>query len=142
MVRPRTSVPEDKELIKLGEDLVKWAAEKKEGELRCRWCEWFSRKHFFVRAQWKHMIEKDSFRPYYEMAKSYLGEKWIDGTIHQSIAQRYLRLYDPELSEEEDKVADAEVIRKASALKSETRAIEEEKQKVLSEVQRNKRKAK
>ena len=140
--RPRTSVPEKEELIALGEDLLAWASEKKKGELRCRWCEWYSRKHFFVRAQWKHMIEKPEFRPYYEAAQTFLAEKWIDGTINQSIAHRYLRIYDPELKDCEDVDSDADVARKAAALKNEAKAIEEEKQKVLQEVQRNKRKPK
>jgi hypothetical protein len=137
--RPRTSIPEKEELVKLGEDLLAWAAEKKKGELRCRWCEWYSRKHFFIRAQWKHMIEKDEFRPYYEAAQTYLAEKWVDGTIHQSIAHRYLRIYDPELKEEENKDLDDEQLRKAAALKGEARAIEQAKQDVLEEVNRNKR---
>lgn len=137
--RPRTSVPEKEELILLGEDLLSWAAEKKKGELRCRWCEWYSRKHFFIRAQWKHMIEKPEFRPYYEAAQTFLADRWIDGTINQAIAQRYLRIYDPELRENEDIDSDEKEIRKANALKSETKAIEEQKLKVLEEVQRHKR---
>jgi hypothetical protein len=137
--RPRTSVPETKELIKLGEDLLSWASTKKEGELRCRWCEWYAKKHFFIRKQWKRMLDTEEFRPYYEAAQVHLAEKWIDGTIHQSIAHRYLRIYDPELTEQEDKDKDADEHRKASALKSEARAIEEEKIKVLEEVMRNKR---
>ena len=140
--RPRTSVPEKEELIKLGEDLLEWASGKGKGELRCRWCEWYSKKHFFIRAQWKHMIEKAEFRPYYEASQSYLAEKWIDGTINQSIAQRYLRIYDPEVREQEDKDKDADELRKASALKGEARAIEEAKQAVLQEVGRTKRKLK
>jgi hypothetical protein len=137
--RPRTSIPDKEELIELGKDLLEWASEKKKGELRARWCEWFAKKHFFLRAQWKHMIEKQEFRPYYEAAQAYLAEKWIDGTINQSIAHRYLRLYDPELRESEDNDLNLEATRRASALKSEAKAIEEEKQKVLDEVQRNKR---
>ncbi len=137
MVRPRTSVPEKKELIKLGEDLLQWASEKKKGELRCRWCEWYSRKHFILRAHWKRMLDTPEFRPYYEAAQTFLAEKWIDGTINQSIAHRYLRIYDPDLRENEDIDCDAEVLRKASALKSESRAIEEEKHKILEEINRN-----
>lgn len=140
--RPRTSVPEKGELIKLGEDLLEWAASKGKGELRCRWCEWYAKKHFFIRAQWKHMIEKEEFRPYYEAAQPYLADKWIDGTINQSIAQRYLRIYDPELRESEDKDAENNELRKAAALKGEARAIEQEKQAVIEEVNRNKRKLK
>lgn len=138
--RPRTSVPEKDELIELGKDLLAWASEKQKGELRCRWCEWYAKKHFFIRAQWKHMIEKPEFRPYYETAQAYLADKWINGTINQSIAHRYLRIYDPELREHEDLDADATEVRKASALKNEARTLEEERQKVLSEVGRHKRK--
>lgn len=138
--RPRTSVPEKEELIELGEDLLKWASEYDENELRCRWCEWYAKKHFFIRAQWKHMIEKPEFRPYYEIAQAYLAERWIDGTIKEGIAQRYLRIYDPELRESEDIDSNDKEIRKAAALKGEARAIEEEKQKVLDEVSRHKRK--
>lgn len=137
--RPRTSVPEKAELIELGEDLLAWASEKKKGELRCRWCEWFAKKHFFIRAQWKHMIEKEEFRPYYESAQVFLAEKWIDGTINQSIAHRYLRIYDPELKEHEDKDAEATELRKASALKGEAKAIEQAKQEVLQKIANKKR---
>ena len=72
--RPRTSVPEKEELIELGKDLVAWAAEKKKGELRCRWCEWYARRHFFIRKQWKRMIDTEEFRPYYEIAQVSLAE--------------------------------------------------------------------
>lgn len=140
--RPRTAIPEKEELIKLGEDLLNWASEKKKGELRARWCEWFACKHFFLRDQWKRMIDTPEFRPYYEAAQPYLAEKWIDGTINHSIAHRYLRIYDPELKENEDKDADATELRKASALKGEAKAIEQAKQEVLQNVQRNKRKPK
>lgn len=141
--RPRTSIPEKEELIELGKDLLAWASaqknDKNKTELRCRWSEWYAARHFFIRKQWKRMIDTDEFRPYYESAMVYLGNRWIDGTINQSIAQRYLRLYDPELREDEDTTADADAARKASALKSEAKAIEEERLKVLEEVQRNKR---
>jgi hypothetical protein len=140
--RPRTSVPEKAELIELGKDLLAWASEKKKGELRARWCEWYAKRHFFIRAQWKHMIEKPEFRPYYEASQPYLADKWIDGTINQSIAHRYLRIYDPELKEHEDIDADVEAARKANALKSETKAIEEEKMKVLEQISKSKKKPK
>jgi hypothetical protein len=137
--RPRSSIPEDEELIKLGEDLLLWASEKKKGELRCRWCEWYCRKHFFIRKQWKRMVDTEVFRPYYEAAQAFLADKWIDGTINASIAQRYLRIYDPELRESEDVDADEKEVRKAAALKNETRAVEEERNRVLEEIQRTKR---
>jgi hypothetical protein len=110
--RPRTSVPEKEELIKLGQDLLAWASEKQTDELRCRWCEWYAKKHFFIRKQWKRMIDTEEFRPYYESSQAYLSEKWIDGTINSSIAHRYLRIYDPELREQEDADKDEDVERK------------------------------
>ena len=137
--RPRTSVPEKEGLIELGKDLLEWASTKAKGELRCRWCEWYSRKHFFIRKQWKRMLDTEEFRPYYEAAQAYLAEKWIDGTINQSIAHRYLRIYDPELRESEDKDEDDKELRKAAALKGEARAAEEAKQQVIAEGNRNKR---
>ena len=44
-----------------------------------------------------------------------------------------------DLKEQEDRDSDDNELRKASALKSEARALEQERQKVLDEVQRNKR---
>ena len=87
----------------------------------------------------KRMLDTEEFRPYYEAAQAYLAEKWIDGTINQSIAHRYLRIYDPELRESEDKDEDDKELRKAAALKGEARAAEEAKQQVIAEVNRNKR---
>lgn len=137
--RPRESIPDKKELIELGKDLLAWAKEKKKGELRARWCEWYACKHFLIRKQWKRMVDTEEFRPYYEAAQPHLADKWINGTINASIAHRYLRIYDPDLRESEDGDSDAEAARKASALKNEAKAIEEEKMKVLEQVQRNKK---
>lgn len=141
--RPRSAIPERDELILLGEELVKWATEKeKKGErIRVRFCDWYTDQGF-VRKQWEHMREKPEFQWYYEKARSLLAMRYVDGTVNQSIAHRYLRMYDPELRDDENKDADDNELRKASALKGEARAIEQEKQKVLEEVQRHKRKLK
>jgi hypothetical protein len=138
--RPRTAIPEKEELIELGKDLVEWAsAVQKKGEpLRARYCEWYTAQGF-IRKQWEHMREKPEFQWYYERARTILATKYIDGTVNHSIAHRYLRIYDPEVRDEEDKDAEAAELRKAAALKGEIRAAEEEKQKVLDEIQRNKR---
>lgn len=138
--RPRTSSPQDDELILLGQDLVAWASEKsKKGEpLRVRFCDWYTDQGF-VRKQWEDFRDKPAFSWYYEKARALMAGRYVDGTVNQSIAHRYLRIYDPELRDEENIDADAEAARKASALKGEARAAEEEKQRVLQEVQRNKR---
>lgn len=138
--RPRSAIPEKAELIKLGEKLVEWAAEKqKKGDpIRVRFCDWYTEEGF-IRKQWEHMREKPEFQWYYEKARSILALRYVDGTVNQSIAHRYLRMYDPELRDDEDITAEATEVRKAKALKGEARAAEEEKQKVLAEVQREKR---
>ncbi len=139
--RPRSAIPEKEELIKLGEKLVAWAsAKQKKGEpIRARFCDWYTEEGF-IRKQWEHMREKPEFQWYYEKARSLMALRYIDGTVNPSIAHRYLRIYDPEVRDEEDKDAQAAELRKASALKSDARAAEEERQKVLAEVQRHKRK--
>lgn len=141
--RPRSAIPEKEELIELGKELVKWASEEqKKGEpIRVRFCDWYTAKGF-IRKQWEHMREKPEFQWYYELARSLMAIRYIDGTVNQSIAHRYLRMYDPELRDEENKDANDNELRKAAALKGEARAVEQEKLKVIEEVQRSKRKLK
>jgi hypothetical protein len=138
--RPRTAIPEKEELIELGKDLVEWASEKqKKGDpIRVRFCDWYTDRGF-IRKQWESFRELPEFSWYYEKARSLMALRYVDGTVNQSIAHRYLRIYDPEVRDEEDKDANANELRKASALKGEVRAIEEEKLKVLEEVNRGKR---
>lgn len=138
--RPRTSSPSKEELIELGKDLVQWASQHtKKGEpLRVRFCDWYTDQGF-IRKQWEDFRDKPEFSWYYEKARSLMATRYIDGTVNQSIAHRYLRIYDPELKDSEDCDADADADRKARALMSETAAIEEKKREVLDEVQRHKR---
>lgn len=138
--RPRTLIPEKEELIELGKQLVEWASSPhKRGEpIRVRFCDWYTDQGF-VRKQWEAFRDHPDFNWYYEKARSLMAIRYVDGTVNQSIAHRYLRMYDPELRDDEDLTADKDAIRKASALKSETQAIEQEKLKVLEEVQRTKK---
>ena len=139
--RPRTATPEKEELIKLGEQLVQWASEKaKKGEpLRVRFCDWYTTEGL-VRKQWEHMREKTEFQWYYERARSLMSLRYIDGTVHHSIAHRYLRIYDPELRDEEDRDAEAAERRKAAASKGEANEKAKAIAEILDEIQRNKRK--
>lgn len=101
--RPRTRVPEKEELIELGKKLVAWAEKKHEdGEnIRVRFCDWYTAEGFVMK-QWEHMREKPEFQWYYERARSIMALRYVDGTVNQSIAHRYLRIYDPEVRFEED----------------------------------------
>jgi hypothetical protein len=135
--RPRTSIPEKKELVELGEKLVKWASDKttKNDALRVRYCDWYTELGF-VRKQWEHMREKPEFQWYYEKARSLLGLRYIDGTVNQSIAHRYLRIYDPELRDSEDADADAQIEREAKKAlsKDDLNAKDEEINELKNEV--------
>ena len=141
--RPRTVIPSKAELIELGKDLVEWAsAEQEKGRpIRVRFCDWYTDRGF-IRKQWEEFRDKDEFSWYYEKARTILAARYVDGTVNQSIAHRYLRMYDPELRDEENKDANDNELRKAAALKGEARAVEQEKLKVIEEVQRSKRKLK
>jgi len=141
--RPRTATPEKAELIELGKDLVRWAqAKQKEGEsLRVRFCDWYTEQGF-IRKQWEHMREKPEFQWYYERARTLLGLRYVDGTVNQSIAHRYLRIYDPEVRDAEDEDDKNAQLRKAAALKGENGTVTALALEILNEVDRNKRKPK
>lgn len=101
--RPRSKAPEDDELEALGRDLVEWASEETD-ELRCRYAQWYSVKQGISHAHWKAMIKHEIFRLYYEQAQTILSKNYIDGTIRDSIAHRFLRIYTPEVKEEENEL--------------------------------------
>jgi hypothetical protein len=107
MARPRESIPEKEELIELGKDLLEWASETKlqKNDMRMRYCDWFCIKHGFIREQWKLMLQKPEFRPYYEQAQSYLGNKWINSEIDVGLKHRFMRSYCAEVKEEENEKA-------------------------------------
>lgn len=98
--RPRSQCPEKNELIELGKDLVEWASEPNQNK-RLRFCDWYLPKGF-IRKQWEHMTEKPEFQWYYQQARAFLGIKYMDNTVNPSIAHRFLRIYIPEVKEEED----------------------------------------
>ena len=48
------------------------------------------------------MCEKPVFRAYYEIAQAAIAMRYMNGVINPSIAQRFMRLYFPELKKDED----------------------------------------
>ncbi len=108
MARPRTAVPEKEELIKLGEELLKWATEEidpKERPYRFRFAQWYSLKKGILDKEWELMIAKDEFKGYYEAARVALSLRLTDGTIKDSLAHRFLRTYCPDVKKEEDETS-------------------------------------
>lgn len=105
--RPRTTTPNDEELIELGKKLVTWATEETV-ELRCRFCQWYSLENGILDKQWELMVAKPEFQGYYEQARVALSKRFLDGTIKEGIAHRFLRIYCPEVKQTENEKAEFE----------------------------------
>lgn len=140
--RPRTISFDEKHMIALGKEMVDYVKKNKKTILHL--CEWYTIEKGFTYNEWKTFIQKEEFIPYYEQALKTIGLKYVDknSNVRDGISQRWQRVYFCDLKEQEDRDAGDNELRKASALKSEARATEQEKQKVLDEVQRNKRRLK
>jgi len=137
--RPRTTSFSVEEMIALGEEMVAFVKKNKKTILHLS--EWYTIEKGFIYREWKTFIQKEEFLPYYEQALKLIGIKYVDksSNVRDGISNRWQRVYFDDLREKEDIDADANELRKASSLKGEARAIEQERQKVLEEVQRNKR---
>ena len=137
--RPRTVSFSEEEMIALGEEMVAFVKKNKQTILHL--CEWYTIEKGFIYREWKTFIQRAEFIPYYEQALKIIGLKYVDksSNVRDGISNRWQRIYFDDLREREDVEADANELRKASSLKGEARAIEQERQKVLEEVQRNKR---
>ena len=130
---------DEKEMIALGREMVAFVNMNKNTILHLS--EWYTIEKGFTYNQWKTFILKEEFIPYYEKALKIVGLKYVnkESNVRDGISQRWQRVYFSDLRESEDKDADDNELRKAAALKRESRAVEEEKLKVLEEVNRNKR---
>jgi hypothetical protein len=137
--RPRVFSFSKEKMIELGEEMVSYVKANKKTILHL--CEWYTIEKGFTYNEWKNFIQKEEFLPYYEQALKIVGLKYVDknSNVRDGISQRWQRIYFGDLKESEDSDADENELRKARSLKNEAKAIEEEKQKVLEEVQRNKR---
>lgn len=139
MVRPReVSYPPEK-MIELGKEMVNYVKKNKETILHLS--EWYTIEKGYTYNEWKTFIQREEFIPYYEQALKIVGLKYVDksSNVRDSISQRWQRIYFGDLREGEDEDAANNELRKAAALKGEARAVEQEKQKVIQEVNRNKR---
>src|SRR5215469_1047001 len=130
------------EMIKLGKEMVAFVKKNKKDILHLS--EWYTIEKGFTYNQWKCFLQIQDFLPYYEQALKIIGLKYVskNSNVRDSISQRWQRIYFGDLKDQEDADAEANELRKASALKGEARAQELEKQKVLDEIKRNKRELK
>lgn len=142
MARPRVFSFSKEEMIALGKEMVEYVKKNKKTILHL--CEWYTIEKGYTYNEWKNFIQKEEFFPYYEQALKIVGLKYVDknSNVRDNISPRWQRIYFGDLREGEDADAEANELRKASALKGEARAQEQERQKVLDEVNRNRRKPK
>ena len=140
--RPRTVSFDEKQMIAMGKEMVAFVKANQKTILHL--CEWYTIEKGFTYKEWKTFIQREEFVPYYEQALKIVGLKYVakNSNVRDSISQRWQRIYFGDLREGEDADAEAAELRKASALKGEARAQEQERQKVLEEVTRTRRKPK
>ena len=101
-MRPRTSSPTSiEETIALGEELLIWATEETE-EKRVSMNLFYSLKKMIPRKEWKVLIQRPEFLPYYEAAQSALCHKIYSDTVKEGYGNRLLRLVQRDLIEEEN----------------------------------------
>ncbi len=101
MVRPREVSLPPPEMIKLGEEMIKWVLEHPE---ILHLSEWYTIEKMFTYNQWKQFITKEEFHPYYEKALKIVGRKYLDknSDIRDGISNRWQRVYFKDLKDEED----------------------------------------
>lgn len=98
---PRTVSPSPEECIKLGEELLEWVKVEDEKKPRLRFQQFYSIEKMIIRKHWKSIIQTPEFLPYYQKAQAILAERCLDGTMEKSFGQRYIRVYDRDLIDEE-----------------------------------------
>ena len=136
--RPRTTTPETADLIELGNELVHWAtrplSEDEVPASRCRFSQWYGLIKNIRHKDWDLMVEKKEFQSYYERAQIALAERFINAgnkdQIKESIANRFLRIYAPEVKKEENEKIkyEAEIKKKLDDESSQKIIIEKDQQ--------------
>lgn len=107
--RPPLKIP-DEDLDRLGVDLLTWLDGAGKDEIFFQ--DWFFDKQGFSRADWKLLIKREGFRPYYEIARKKMARNLMKGDIEKSYIHRYLTIYDDELDDHEEAVKDKDANRK------------------------------
>lgn len=99
------------EVTELGKDLLAWV-ESNEGKSTLIWVDWYWDKHQLFRQDWKSLIQRPEFLPYYQMARQKLARNIVlNDDIPQSYGNRYLHLYDDTVLEHEEAIKDRDAMR-------------------------------
>jgi len=98
------------EAIALGEDLLRWVGQEGLGTLV--WVDWYYDVHKMFRADWKSLVQRPEFLPYYEIARKKMTRNiTLNDNIPQSYGNRYLNYYDDELLSHEEGIKDRDAMR-------------------------------
>lgn len=108
--RPPLVIP-DEELDSLGEDLLAWLDD--EGCESAFFQDWFFDIKGYSRTDWKGLIKREGFRPYYEIARQKMASNMMKSDLDKGYVHRYLGKYDDELHEFEEEVKDRDSARKS-----------------------------
>ncbi|HSX38122.1 MAG TPA: hypothetical protein VLE95_04745 [Chlamydiales bacterium] len=94
------------ELLVLGEELLLWMEQTDEnGTEVVHLSEWYSAIKHIPRSQWKSLIQRDCFLPYYEKAMDWLGVKLLKNkNLPVAYGSRFLGIYFREIREYEQTV--------------------------------------
>lgn len=109
--RPRNAEPlSEEETIKLGQELVAWATyadtpKPKKTDKRVCMSSFYSLKKMILRKDWKTIVQRREFLPYYESAQAALAENINNDMVKEGYGNRYLRLVQRDLVEEENEHA-------------------------------------
>jgi predicted patatin/cPLA2 family phospholipase len=98
--RPRTLSLSPEKMVELGKEMVAYVKDPKNKCIHLS--EFYTILKGYTYDQWTSLLQCPEIIPYYEQALRIVGLKYINGTINNSIAQRFLRIYFPDLKRAED----------------------------------------
>jgi hypothetical protein len=111
--RPKRTSYDQYNIDDLGKEMVEWV--KANNPLMLS--EFYIQQKGILRKDWDVLHQLDAFQPYYEKAIDIVRLNYTNGRVHNSIAQRFLRLFFPELAHREDK-DHAEKVEREEAIKA------------------------
>ena len=106
---------EDDKLIELGKELLAWCEkmDKDEKEI-VHLSEWYNYVKEIPFSQWKSIINRPIFLPYYERAKQWMGNRILKNSrLPTAYGSRYLGMYHSDMHDYEEEKADRQELRKA-----------------------------
>lgn len=132
--RPRTLTPSDEDLIKLGEEMLEWV-DSQENILHLS--EWYTIHKKFTYCQWKAIIQKPQFVPYYDEALRKVGLQYLrkDSPVEPSLKQRWQRVYFKDLKEQEDQDKDDDIKRQSTLASQAGAEYEDKLMKIAAQLQ-------